>query len=122
MLLAAAAPTLGLELLVMPFFGAASITFMATANSTLQLNSSPEMRGRVMALYVLVFLGSTPIGGPIVGWVAQTWGPRASVALGGAACLLGAALASSSLLRKRRQRLRGRPEPVPVTPGEPAVA
>jgi MFS family permease len=113
MLLAAAAPTLGLELLVMPLFGAASITFMATANSTLQLNSTPEMRGRVMALYVLVFLGSTPIGGPIVGWVAQTWGPRASVALGGVACLLGAALASSSLLRKRRQRLRGRPEPVP---------
>ncbi|MDQ1438849.1 MAG: hypothetical protein QOK43_2478 [Acidimicrobiaceae bacterium] len=104
MLVAAGVPTLGLELAVMPFFGAASITFMATANSTLQLNSSPEMRGRVMALYVLVFLGSTPIGGPIVGWVAQTWGPRASLVLGGVACLVGAALASSSLLRSRRRR------------------
>jgi MFS family permease len=122
MLVAAAAPTLPFELVVMPLFGAASITFMATANSTLQLNSSPEMRGRVMALYVLVFLGSTPIGGPIVGWVAQTWGPRASVALGGVACLVGAALASGSLLRSRRRHLRGRPEPVPASPAEPAAA
>jgi MFS family permease len=122
MLAAAAAPTLGLELAVMPFFGAGSITFMATANSTLQLNSSPEMRGRVMALYVLVFLGSTPIGGPIVGWVAQAWGPRASVALGGVACLVGAALASGSLLRSRRRRLVGAAAPVPATPAEPAAA
>ena len=120
MLLAAAAPTLGLELLVMPLFGATSITFMATANSTLQLNSSPEMRGRVMALYVLVFLGSTPIGGPLVGWVAQTWGPRASVALGGVACLVGAVLAAWSVARRRG---RGGGAVVrPALPAEPAAA
>jgi MFS family permease len=83
----------------MPLFGAASITFMATANSILQLNSSPEMRGRVMALYGLVFLGSTPIGGPFVGWIAQVFGPRASVAVGGVACLLGAAIVALLLRR-----------------------
>jgi MFS family permease len=99
MLLAAAAPSLRVELMVMPFFGAASITFMATSNSILQLNTSPEMRGRVMALYGLVFLGSTPIGGPLVGWVAQTFGPRASVALGGVACLAGAAVTAWFLRR-----------------------
>lgn len=121
MLAVAAAPTLAIALVLLPFFGAASITFMATANSTLQLNSSPEMRGRVMALYVLVFLGSTPIGGPIVGWVAETWGPRFSVALGGVACLVGAALASLVLLRSRRRAVRlGLVAPVPVGPAEPA--
>ncbi|HZQ26068.1 MAG TPA: MFS transporter [Acidimicrobiales bacterium] len=99
MLLAAVAPTLRFELLVMPLFGAASITFMATANSILQLNSSPEMRGRVMALYGLVFLGSTPIGGPLVGWIAEVFGPRASVAVGGVACLFGAALVALLLRR-----------------------
>lgn len=123
MLAAAAAPSLGWELAVMPFFGAGSITFMATANSTLQLNSSPEMRGRVMALYVLVFLGTTPIGGPIVGWVAEVWGPRASVALGGVACLIGSAVAGSSLWRARRRTgLEGAVSPVPATPAEPAAA
>lgn len=126
MLAAAAAPTLAVELAVLPFFGAASITFMATANSTLQLHSSADMRGRVMALYVLVFLGSTPIGGPIVGWVAEQWGPRASVALGGIACLAGAALASFSLLRSRRRRVAlavSTPAPVGASdPAEPAVA
>lgn len=126
MLGVAAAPSLGAALVLLPFFGAASITFMATANSTLQLNSSTEMRGRVMALYVLVFLGSTPIGGPFVGWVAETWGPRAAVALGGVACLVGAVLASVMLLRSRRRAVQiGRIEPAPVAaaePAEPAVA
>ncbi len=57
-------------------WGAAMITFQATANSLLQLNSDPAFRGRVMALYVMVFLGTTPIGGPIVGWIAQQFGAR----------------------------------------------
>ena len=123
MFAAATAPTLGLELLVLPFFGAASITFMATANSTLQLNSSTEMRGRVMALYVVVFLGSTPIGGPIVGWVAERWGPRAGLALGGVACLIGALVASVMLARSRRVDAQSAPvAPVAVAPSEPVEA
>jgi MFS family permease len=62
-------------------------TFQATANSLLQLNSEPRLRGRVMALYVIVFIGSTPIGGPIVGWIAEQYGARAGLALGGVAAL-----------------------------------
>src|SRR6202035_4247167 len=65
--LAGPAPSLPLELAALAVAGAASITFMATANSTLQLTAEPSMRGRVMALWFVGFQGSTPIGGPIVG-------------------------------------------------------
>ena len=54
--------------------GAAAFAFIAVANTTIQLTSAPEMRGRVMALYAIAFLGSTPIGGPIVGWISQQYG------------------------------------------------
>ncbi len=86
-LLAATAPSLGLLGVVLLPTGVASILFIATANSNLQLNSSREMRGRVMAVYALVFLGTTPIGAPLVGWVTEGWGPRAGFVLGGAATL-----------------------------------
>ena len=56
---------------VMPFVGAASIAFITLANATLQLTAAPEMRGRVIALYGVAFLGTTPVGGPIVGWVGE---------------------------------------------------
>jgi MFS family permease len=88
---AALAPTLSIELLVLLPMGAAMITFQATANSLLQLNSDPAFRGRVMALYVMVFLGTTPIGGPIVGWVAQQFGARVGLGLGGLATIIGSA-------------------------------
>ena len=57
--------------------GAASVTFAAGVNSSLQLASEPAMRGRVMSLYAIVFLGSTAIGAPLIGWLAQEAGPRA---------------------------------------------
>jgi MFS family permease len=98
-LVAAAAPSLPIELALLAATGAASIVFAALANSTLQLASAPEMRGRVMALYAVAFLGSTPIGGPLVGWVGQTFDPRAALALGGIAALLAAALAWRPLTR-----------------------
>lgn len=82
--LLALAPTLPLVWLVMPLVGAAGIAFMITGNATLQLNSSPDLRGRVMALYTVVFLGSTPIGAPIAGWVGEHLGPRVGL-IGGAA-------------------------------------
>jgi predicted MFS family arabinose efflux permease len=71
---------------------AASVAFQSTGNSTLQLASAPHMRGRVMALWAVAFLGSTPIGGPIAGFVSQHFGGRAGLALGAAACLVAAAL------------------------------
>lgn len=103
---AAAAPTLGWELAVLPFAGGAGIAFMSTANSTLQLTSSDAMRGRVMALYALVFLGSTPVGGPIMGAVAERWGPRAGFVVGGTATLIGGLVALTAI-QVRRMREPG---------------
>jgi MFS family permease len=91
---AAAAPTLLAEAVVLAPLGVASMTFLATANSTLQLASSPEMRGRVMALYGLVFLGSTPLGGLLGGWMAGQFGPRSILLLSGVSSLAAAGLAA----------------------------
>jgi predicted MFS family arabinose efflux permease len=82
-LAAAAAPTLPWELAAMVFVGYGSITFNSMAKTTLQLAAIPVMRGRVMALWALAWLGSTPIGGPIVGWVGQEFGARWSLVVGG---------------------------------------
>jgi MFS family permease len=86
-LLAAVAPTFPLEIAAMVPLGATSITFAAGVNSLLQLEVEPAMRGRVMALYGIVFLGSTPIGGPLTGWLAETLGPRSGLVLAGLAAL-----------------------------------
>jgi MFS family permease len=91
---AAAAPTLLAEAIVLAPLGVASMTFLATANSTLQLASGPEMRGRVMALYGLVFLGSTPLGGLLGGWMAGQFGPRSILLLSGVSSLAAAGLAA----------------------------
>jgi MFS family permease len=97
---AAAAPTLLVEAVVLAPLGVASMTFLATANSTLQLASSPELRGRVMALYGLVFLGSTPLGGVLGGWMAGQFGPRSILVLSGVSSLAAAGLAA--LLTRQR--------------------
>jgi predicted MFS family arabinose efflux permease len=98
--LAAVAPTLTLEVAALVLIGAASVTFASGVNSTLQLAVEPEMRGRVMALYSVVFLGSTPIGAPIVGALSEWVGPRAGLLLGATAALT-AALAAYVVLRRR---------------------
>ena len=85
----AAAPTMAVALLAAPPLGAASVTFAAGVNSALQLAVAPEMRGRVMALYSMVFIGTTPIGAPLVGWIAEAASPRWALALGGAAAVAG---------------------------------
>jgi MFS family permease len=93
----AAAPTLALALAALVLMGAASTSFTATTNALLQLAAPSAMRGRVMALWSVVYLGSTAFGGPIVGWVSEHGGPRAGLALGAlaafatGACLLMAA-------------------------------
>ena len=93
MLGAAAAPTLPLEIAALIPMGVAALTFQTTTNSLIQLRAEPALRGRVMALYSVVFLGTAPIGAPIVGWVAQQFGPRAGLALGGTAVLVAAVFA-----------------------------
>jgi MFS family permease len=80
-LLAAAAPGMVLEVMALTVLGAAAVTFAATINSSLQLAVAPHMRGRVMALYSVVFLGSTPIGGPLAGWLSETYDPRLALLL-----------------------------------------
>jgi MFS family permease len=99
-LAAAGAPTLASELLVLAVVGAASVTFAAGINSSLQLAASPEMRGRVMALYSVVFLGSTPIGGPIAGWLSGAFGPRSALVLAGIAALVGGGVVWLRLIRR----------------------
>ena len=106
-LLVALAPTLDLQLLALVPLGAASVTFAAGVNSILQISVEPAMRGRVMSLYSVVFLGSTPIGAPLVGWLAQEAGPRAGLYAGAAAAIVasGAALVAFTPAGERRLRL-----------------
>jgi MFS family permease len=89
-LLAAAAPNLVVACIAMLLVGAGSVAFLAIGNSTLQLAASPQMRGRVMALWAVAFLGSTPIGGPIAGYVSEHFGGRAGLVMGGVACFVAA--------------------------------
>ena len=98
---AAFAPTLGLELLVLVPVGAAGIAFTAMSNGVIQTECAPEMRGRVAALFTVAFLGSTPIGGPIIGWVSQQLGPRAGLWVGGVATLAVTVAAIAGIRRHR---------------------
>jgi predicted MFS family arabinose efflux permease len=106
LVLAAVAPTLPLAVVALVVTGAAAFAYVATANTALQLTAAADMRGRVMALYAIAFLGSTPIGSPIVGWVAERFGPRAALLLGAAAVLGAAALGAYGLLAGRAPRPR----------------
>lgn len=98
-LAAALAPSLPLQIAALVPLGAMTVTFSAGVNSTIQLAAAPAMRGRVMALYSIVFLGSTPIGAPLVGWLAQVADPRAGMVLGAAAALAAAAFATVAYAR-----------------------
>ena len=99
-LLVALAPTLAPQALALVPLGAASVTFAAGVNSSLQLESAPALRGRVMSLYAIVFLGSTPIGAPLIGWLAEVAGPRSGLFAGGAAALAAALYAHFAFARE----------------------
>src|SRR5580693_9408153 len=109
-MLAALAPTLPVELAALALVGWASISFMATGNSTLQLGADPSMRGRVMSLWFVAFQGSTPIGGPFVGWVMAWAGARAGLGVGAITCLL---VALMGLLALRGVAPFARRDPTP---------
>jgi MFS family permease len=115
---AAIAPVLWLELIALAAVGAASVGFMSNGNSTLQLGADPSMRGRVMALWSVAFMGSTPIGGPIAGAVTEHFGGRAGLLLGAAACLAAALL--GRLLMRRRTAEAGSPAEI-AAPARPAT-
>ncbi len=99
LLLAAAAPNLPSEAIALALTGAASVTFASSVNSSLQLRVRPNMRGRVMALYSVVFLGSNPIGGPLMGWISSAAGPRAGLLLGASAAIIGGLVARVAFAR-----------------------
>ncbi|MDP9187939.1 MAG: MFS transporter [Actinomycetota bacterium] len=109
-LLAAGAPTMALELAVLAPLGAASVTLAASINSALQLASDPAMRGRVMALYSIVFLGSTPIGAPLAGWLSEALDPRAALVMAGVAGIIAGLLARSAFARAATEA----PTPAPA--------
>lgn len=104
MLLLAAAPNLGFAFPAAILLGLASIAFMTSSTAIVQVLAGPEYRGRVLAIQSMVFLGSTPIGGPLVGWVSDAGGPRAGVALGGVACLVAAIYGARALHVPARRR------------------
>ncbi|WNI15989.1 MFS transporter [Actinacidiphila sp. ITFR-21] len=114
--LASVAPTYWLFALLLVPIGVFGLTFNTTANASVQLATDPVMRGRVMSLYMMVFVGGTPIGGPVMGWVTDTYGPRIGFLSGGliaaaSAVGVGMALARAGGLRLRvsLRRTGGRP-------------
>jgi len=98
-LTAALVPSLPGELAALAVVGFFSTAFMATGNTTLQLTADPQFRGRVMALWSVTFTGSTPVGGPIVGAIADDFGPRYGLGIGAIACLAAAVIGSIALSR-----------------------
>ncbi len=110
-LLAAGAPSLALEIAALAPLGAATVTLAASINSSLQLASEPNMRGRVMALYSIVFLGSTPIGGPLSGWLSQAIDPRAALVMAGIAGIAGALVARVAFDRVAHIPIDAEPSP-----------
>ncbi|MFF7726356.1 MFS transporter [Streptomyces sp. NPDC008001] len=87
---------------LMVLVGLLSVTFSTTANALVQLNTDPAMRGRVMGLYMLVYTGGTPVGGPVVGWLVQHYGARAGLLACGAVGLAAAGLVGLAALRAPR--------------------
>lgn len=115
----ALSPSLPVALVVIFPMGALSIAFIATANATLQLRADPSMRGRVMALYAIAFLGTTPIGSPLVGWISQVSSPRVALAVGASATVVAAAVTRVVHQRGHARRL---PAPAAVEQAEPGTA
>ena len=103
------APTFAVMAVLLVPTGAAVLTFTTTANATVQLATAPEMRGRVMALYVLVFLGGTPFGSPLLGALAEVAGPRTCLVLGGTVSAVAAVAAGLYLRRLTAAGPVGRP-------------
>jgi len=106
----AVAPTKLLTIILLVPMGACSISFIATGNASLQLTAEPTKRGRVMALYAIAFLGSTPIGAPLVGWISSTASPRVALLVGGLATI-----AAATPLAVRYLRRPVRPPAVPAS-------
>ncbi|MFB9745920.1 MFS transporter [Leifsonia shinshuensis] len=104
--IAAVMPTYWLFAVALIIIGVSSQTLMTTANGTVQMTTDPLLRGRVMAIYMAIFMGGTPIGAPIVGWVADTFGPRWAMGVGAASGFAAALVGVFYLVRYRGLRVR----------------
>jgi MFS family permease len=123
--LAALAPTYALFALALVPVGLSALTALTTANAMVQLSVDSAMRGRVMALYMAIFMGGTPLGAPVIGWIGDVWGPRWTIGIGTIAVGLITVVVSGWLVRhenvqvtyesQRRPRLRIRTVPAPVS-------
>jgi protein-S-isoprenylcysteine O-methyltransferase Ste14 len=107
------APAYWMVILLLVPTGFFMVFFAQSANQRVQLGTEAAYRGRVMALYVLVFLGTVPVSSPVVGWVAEHLGAGASISLGGALSLIAALLALVWQLRHAGDRLEFQVRPVP---------
>ncbi|MDT4984550.1 MAG: hypothetical protein QOF95_2040 [Pseudonocardiales bacterium] len=94
-------PTFDLTALLLVPTGLVMLTFTTAANASVQLGVEPTMRGRVMALYLMCFMGGTPVGAPIIGWAAGAFGPRWGLLGGGLICLLSALVIAAFIARRR---------------------
>ncbi|MBO0732050.1 MAG: MFS transporter, partial [Acidimicrobiaceae bacterium] len=128
--LAALAPTRWAEQVILLAVGAGSVTFLSLGNSTLQLRADPAMRGRVMSLWSVAFMGSTPVGGPLVGFIGGDLGPRYALGIGALAALVAAAYGyvrfghqnapdAPVLTEQAGSSLPGRAHPGPARPDGP---
>jgi MFS family permease len=98
--LTAISPTVQAAAASLLLVGASSVWFLSVGNATLQMTAAPQMRGRVMALWAVAFLGTTPVGGPLIGWIAEHASPRWALGVGAAAALAAAALGARVLRRR----------------------
>jgi MFS family permease len=111
-LVSAFMPTYWLYAVTLMFTGFAVVTMMTTANGYVQTTTDPVLRGRVLALYMAILMGGTPIGAPIVGWVASEFGPRSAILVGAVAAFVAFAIGATWLLvsgrlhRHERKRFR----------------
>jgi MFS family permease len=98
-------PTYWAYAAILPLLGFAALLTLTAANASIQLGVDPQLRGRVMALYMMVLMGGTPIGAPILGWVGEVFGPRWTLIGGGSLTALGVVLSVLFLVRKQRLQI-----------------
>ncbi len=119
-IVAGALPSYLAFVLFCPLIGLATITLLNSANATLQVETDPEFRGRVMAIYMTIVMGGTPIGAPVIGWIGETYGARWTLITGGLMVLVGVLLAL--LVHRIAIRAERNPAATPVTvPTEPVL-
>lgn len=115
--LAGLMPTYATFALLLPLCGVTALTLITSANALVQMSTDTAVRGRVMALYLAIFMGGTPIGAPMLGWVAERYGARWTMIGGGALTMLGTLVATAVFARNQNLmiwRSRADPDPVPA--------